>query len=61
MIKLSTNTGVVYFKIFDVATGTKHIATYEKLDQALKHERRLLEIAVIESLFPDRKDKDQQR
>jgi len=55
MIKLSTNTGVVYFKIFDVATGTKHVATYVKLDQALRHERRLLEIAVIASQFPDRK------
>lgn len=52
MIRLSAQTGGVYFMVYDVQSGRDHLATYEDLDAALKHERTLLARAVMEARFP---------
>jgi hypothetical protein len=51
MIKLSTRTGGVFFMVYSV-DGRDHIATYEDVERALKHERTLLARAVMEARFP---------
>jgi hypothetical protein len=51
VIKLSTGTGAVYFMLYSI-DGSEHVATYEDLDRALRHERVLLARAVMEARFP---------
>ena len=51
MIKLSTSTGEVFFMVFSV-DGEKHLATHHDVEAALKHERKLLAIAVLQAQFP---------
>lgn len=52
MIRLSAGTGSIFFMVYDVQTGLDHLATYEDLERALRHERILLGRAVMDAKFP---------